>query len=192
MTDNNPYTPNDPNNNQPYGGYTDPAAQYSATSASDAGQSTNPYGAPQEDPAQPYGTPADASQGQSYGGAPAYGQPGYGQPGYGQQGYGQQGYPSFQGQNVYAQPSFERQQAEKDAQTSMILGIIGLVTGLGFILGIIGLVYANKAVKGGAKATAGKILGWLGIISSVLIVVFVVVAIVLAATADPSVYSTTY
>lgn len=158
MTENNPYGAQDPKN-QAYGGYEDPAAQYSAQSNSTPGQ-----------PAQPQQYP-DYSQGQSanpYNSTPNQGAPQYnsqGNPAYGQS------YPAYQGQSGYGQPMFERQQAEKDAQTSMILGIIGLVLGLGIILGPIGLVYANKATKGGATPTAGKVLGWINIVVGILVVI---------------------
>lgn len=175
---NNPYsTPEEPLNTNgtpsPYG-TNDPAAQYGAQAAygqqnpaQPAGQDPNlSGGAPQHDPyaqapaAQQYGTP-------QYG-APQYGAPQYGQPA---------GYPA----NQYAAAPVAQIQGQKDSQTSLIVGIIGLITSLGIILGPIAIYYAKKAEKAGVSATAGKVLGWISVIVSILaIVAFILFVVVLA------------
>jgi hypothetical protein len=101
-----------------------------------------------------------------------YQQPGFQQPGYQQPPYGQPGQPPLgyggyapQGAGYAAGPSFA-----KDAQTAMILSIIGLVC-CG-ICGIIGLVLGMKAKKnmqasgnfeGQGMATAAIVMGWISI-----------------------------
>jgi DNA translocase ftsK len=89
---------------------------------------------------------------------------------------------------------------EQAAQTSMTLGVIGLVlllTGLGgvitLILGIIGVKKAAEAERQGVPATGGKVMGWISLIGgglltilTILVIGFVIVAFIAAASAGSS------
>jgi uncharacterized Tic20 family protein len=63
---------------------------------------------------------------------------------------------------------------QSKAKVALICGIIGLFV-FGLILGPIAIVQANKAEALGAKATGGKVLGWIdtifGLIALVLIII---------------------
>lgn len=55
--------------------------------------------------------------------------------------------------------------------TATIYGVIGLFI-LGILFGPLALIQANKAEALGVKATAGRILGWTGIIFAILWLIF--------------------
>ena len=107
----------------------------------------------------------NSSSGQAYlNQQPAYQQPTYQQPTY--------------QQPMYAQPMMavvpktpQQIAGEQAAQTSMTLGVIGIVlllTGVGgvvtLILGIIGVKKAAEAERQGVPATGGKVMGWISLI----------------------------
>lgn len=76
-------------------------------------------------------------------------------------------------------------EADKAAQTSMILGIIGLFA-LGIILGPLAIMQAKKAERLGAAATVGKVTGWISTIFGVIgLLVFIlwIIAFIAAGTA---------
>lgn len=158
MSENNPFAaPENNNSQQPsqFGNYTDPAAQYSAQANSEYSQSSNTSAYGQQDPNQ------YAQQSPAYGQQPpAYGAPAYGGPGYAQA-------------NSFDQASLAQMQGQKDAQTSMIMGIIGLFVA-GIVLGPLGLHYAKKAERAQVSATAGKVLGWINIIIAILTIIAII------------------
>ena len=108
----------------------------------------------------------------------------YGQNSYGQGSYGQNQYDPYGQQYQYGQPMMvpigivqktpEQLAGEKAAQTSTVLGIIGLacivtlswwLLGLpSLILGVIGIFKANEAERFGAAASAGRILNWISVV----------------------------
>ena len=121
--------------------------------------------------------------------------------------------PAYQQQPTYQQPMYAPQPmmavvpktpqqiaGEQAAQTSMTLGVIGLVlllTGLGgvitLILGIIGVKKAAEAERQGVPATGGKVMGWISLIGGVLLTIFtilafgfIIVVFIAAASAGPS------
>ena len=117
-------------------------------------QGPQPYGAPPY-AAEPYGQP-------SYGAQP-YGQPPYGQQPYGQQPYGQQPY----GPPPYGYPYAPPQRTNGMAIASMVLGILWLYW-IGSILALVFGYVAKKQIRergeaGGGMATAGIVLGWVGV-----------------------------
>ena len=111
-----------------------------------------------------------------------YGQNSYGQDSYGQNQYDPYGQ-QYQQQYQYGQPMMvpvgflqktpEQLAGEKAAQTSMVLGIIGLVCVVALswftlgvppmILGIIGIFKANEAERYGVAASAGRIMSWINV-----------------------------
>ena len=114
--------------------------------------------------------------------------------------------PTYQ-QPMYAQPMMavvpktpQQIAGEQAAQTSMTLGVIGLVlllTGFGgvitLILGIIGVKKAAEAERQGVPATGGKVMGWISLIGgglltilTILVIGFVIIAFIAAASAGPS------
>ena len=120
----------------------------------------------------------NSSSGQAYQNQqPAYQQPTYQQPTY--------------QQPMYAQPMMavvpktpQQIAGEQAAQTSMTLGVIGLVlllTGLGgvitLILGIIGVKKAAEAERQGVPATGGKVMGWISLIGGGLLTILTILAI---------------
>lgn len=117
-----------------------------------------PYGENQYGQNQP--GPGQYSQNQP--GPGQYSQNQYGQNQYGQQpGYqgGMQGYPGgMQGGAA---------QGQKHKTTSIVLGVVGLFI-LGIVLGPLALWQAGKAERLGVKATAGKVLGWIAIVGSLI------------------------
>jgi Domain of unknown function (DUF4190) len=137
------------------------------------GGSPDPYGAPQpggwQQPAPPAGPP-----GQGHGSSPGYGAP----PAYGQQlPYGQQpayGQPPVYGQQpAYGQPPAyngyppPQQRTNGMAVASMILGILWIYW-IGSILALVfGYIARNqireRGESGGGMATAGIVLGWIGV-----------------------------
>lgn len=137
-----------------------------------------------------------------------YGQGSYGQYGqgsydqysydqYGQDSYGQNQYDpygqQYQQPDQYGQPMMvpvgflqktpEQIAGEKAAQTSTVLGIIGLACALtlgwfllgipSLILGVIGIMKANEAERFGVAASAGRILNWITVvIGGIFLVLF--------------------
>ena len=94
---------------------------------------------------------------------------------YGQQQYqqpGQYGQPMMVPVGI-VQKTPEQLAGEKAAQTSLVLGIIGLVCNFivswwsfglpSLILGVIGIFKANEAERYGAAASAGRIMNWIGV-----------------------------
>ncbi|WP_304274207.1 DUF4190 domain-containing protein [Rothia mucilaginosa] len=124
-----------------------------------------------------------------------YGQNSYGQDSYGQNQYdpyGQQ-YQQYQQPGQYGQPMMvpigivqktpEQLAGEKAAQTSTVLGIIGLACivtlswwlfGLpSLVLGVVGIFKANEAERFGAAASAGRIMSWISVaIGGMFLVLF--------------------
>jgi len=130
------------------------------------------YGEQPTRPGQPaYGPPA---YGQPDNGQPAYGQPAYGQPAYGQPAYGQ---PYGSGQvPAYGQPG---QPAMTKTNTMAILSLVFafLFSPLAIVFGFV----AKKQMKergesGGGLATAGIIIGFLGVLLVILSAIVIAVA----------------
>jgi hypothetical protein len=96
-----------------------------------------------------------------------YGQGQYGQSPYGQNQYGQQ--PGYQGgmQGYPGGMQGNAAQGQKHKTTSIVLGVVGLFI-LGIVLGPLALWQAGKAERLGVKATAGKVLGWIAIVGSLI------------------------
>lgn len=112
-----------------------------------------------------------------------YGQNSYGQDSYGQNQYDPYGQ-QYQQQYQYGQPMMvpigivqktpEQLAGEKAAQTSTVLGIIGLACALtlgwfllglpSLILGVIGVMKANEAERFGVAASAGRIMNWITVV----------------------------
>ncbi|MCL2475369.1 MAG: zinc-ribbon domain-containing protein [Chloroflexi bacterium] len=71
------------------------------------------------------------------------------------------------------QPTSQQQQkhpGESSATSSLVCGIIGLFV-LWFVLSIVAIVQGNKAKKlgyTGGTATAGTILGWIGVVLGII------------------------
>ena len=157
---------------QPYGTGDEPGAQ----GGPDAGSAQQP----------PYG---QTGYGSSAYGQPPYGQSGYGQPGYGQASYGQAGYaqPAYgqapYGQAAYGQPPqgaypgpygpppgypyAPPQRTNGMAIASMVLGILWIYW-IGSILALIFGYMARNQIRqrgegGAGMATAGIVLGWIGV-----------------------------
>ena len=96
-------------------------------------------------------------------------------------------YPQYPQDQQYQQYPAYQQPGEVpgygNGKTSMIMGIISLVTGL-FIFAIIGLVQANKAYALGynyGKAKAGKITSIIGLIEGIIVFIYFIVMIALVA-----------
>lgn len=136
---------------------------------------------------QPSNDPSAAAAG-GYG-VSSYGSSGYSSIGYGYsapEGYSpHQGYPRTQGYSTaqgYSDTpgtdelnTWESQRelanAQGNATTALVLGIIGLFT-LPFILGPLALWQAGRARRRGVEATAGLALGWICTIWGGLVVIF--------------------
>ena len=115
-----------------------------------------------------------------------YGQNSYGQDPYGQNQYDPYGYQYDQPMMApagFLQKTPEQFFGEKAAQTSTVLGIIGLICivtlnwwllGLpSLILGVIGIFKANEAERYGAVASAGRIMNWLNVaVGGIFLVLF--------------------
>ena len=115
-----------------------------------------------------------------------YGQNSYGQDPYGQNQYDPYGYQYDQPMMApagFLQKTPEQFFGEKAAQTSTVLGIIGLICivtlnwwllGLpSLILGAIGIFKANEAERYGAVASAGRIMNWLNVaVGGIFLVLF--------------------
>jgi len=143
------------------------------------------------DPNNPYSNQPPYGGQQAYGQQPPYGsqpydaqQQQYGagaqQPYGGQQAYGSQPFPGQMPPYGAQGGQMAQYQATKDAQTSWILGLVGLFITMGIVLGPIAIHYANKAERGGAKATLGRVLGWLCIIEFILAIVAVIAFVAIA------------
>jgi len=109
-----------------------------------------------------------------------YGQNSYGQDSYGQNQYDPYGQ-QYQQPGQYGQPMMvpigivqktpEQLAGEKAGQTSMVLGIIGLICNFfvswwlfglpSLIMGVIGIMKANEAERFGTAASGGRIMGWI-------------------------------
>jgi len=127
--------------------------------------------APAAPPQQEYGQPQPAPAPPGYG---QQAQPPYGQP---QQGYGQPQPPYGQPyqQNYYVP---QEQLGKSAATASLVCGIIGLFV-LGLILGIIAIVQGRKAKAlgyTGGMATAGIVLGVIGLIGWAIIIIVMIAA----------------
>lgn len=110
----------------------------------------------------------------------------YGQDLYGQNQYDPYGYQYDQPMMVpsgFLQKTPEQFFGEKAAQTSTVLGIIGLACALtlgwfllgipSLILGVIGVMKANEAERFGVAASAGRILNWITVvIGGIFLVLF--------------------
>jgi hypothetical protein len=125
---------------------------------------SDPYQQPQTGYSQPQGDYSQYSQPQ-YNQAPGYGQTGYGQPG-------------------YVQPVMvAQQQTNNNATISLILGICCYV-GLGILTGIPAVIFGHKALReidrsGGTQggkplAIIGLVLGYIGIVGTVLLCLFLI------------------
>lgn len=124
----------------------------------------------------------------SYGYNPEYGNLNEQNAQNGQQQYQQQ----YQQPGQYGQPMMvpvgivqktpEQLAGEKAAQTSLVLGIIGLVCNFivswwsfglpSLILGVIGIFKANEAERYGAAASAGRIMSWINAVIGGLYLLF--------------------
>jgi len=115
-----------------------------------------------------------------------YSQGSYGQYVYGQNQYGPYGYQYDQPMMVpsgFLQKTPEQFFGEKAAQTSTVLGVIGLICivtlnwwlfGLpSLALGVIGIFKANEAERYGAVASAGRIMNWINVaVGGIFLVLF--------------------
>lgn len=126
-----------------------------------------------------------------------YSQGSYGQDFYGQNQYDPYGYQYDQTMMApagFLQKTPEQFFGEKAAQTSTVLGVIGLICivtlnwwllGLpSLVLGVIGIFKANEAERYGAVASAGRILNWINVaVGGIFLVLFggaLLVALMLA------------
>lgn len=89
----------------------------------------------------------------------------YGQDQYGQSPYGQQ--PGYQSGMQHYPGYGNAAQGQKHRTTAVVLGIVGLFV-LGIVLGPLALWQAGKAERLGVKATAGKVLGWIALVGSLI------------------------
>lgn len=115
-----------------------------------------------------------------------YGQNSYGQDLYGQNQYDPYGYQYDQpmmAPSGFLQKTPEQFFGEKAAQTSTVLGVIGLICivtlnwwllGLpSLILGAVGIFKANEAERYGAVASAGRIMNWINVaVGGIFLVLF--------------------
>lgn len=115
-----------------------------------------------------------------------YSQGSYGQDPYGQNQYDPYGYQYDQPMMApagFLQKTPEQFFGEKAAQTSTVLGVIGLICivtlnwwlfGLpSLILGAIGIFKANEAERYGAVASAGRIMNWINVaVGGIFLVLF--------------------
>lgn len=95
-----------------------------------------------------------------------YGAPAYGAP------------PAYSGAPTQMSYSTEMMMADKAAQMSLIFGILGVLL-LPIVFGPLALWQAKKAEAMNKSATAGKVLGWVGVamaIVGVIVVGFVFIA----------------
>jgi uncharacterized Tic20 family protein len=66
------------------------------------------------------------------------------------------------------------EEGSKAAQLSLIFGIVGLFV-LGLLFGPLAILQAKKAERHNTPATAGKVLGWISTILSVVLIVLLVI-----------------
>lgn len=122
-----------------------------------------------------------------------YSQGSYGQDFYGQNQYDPYGYQYDQPMMVpsgFLQKTPEQFFGEKAAQTSTVLGVIGLICivtlnwwlfGLpSLALGVIGIFKANEAERYGAVASAGRIMNWINVAAGGIFLVLFGGALLLA------------
>lgn len=174
----------------PEPGTSTPGSGEGASAPSYGGASEQPgYG--QQSHGQPgYGQPSYGQQHgqpsygqQSYGQQPGYGQPPYGQPPYGQQPYAGPGYgapPQYGAPQPYgygAPYGFGAPSSRTNgmAIASLVLGILWIYW-IGSVLALIFGYIARNQIKergeqGKGMATAGIVLGWIGIGTLVLVIV---------------------
>lgn len=190
----------DPWNVPPYpdpGANPDPGtAQWPGPEQGGYGQ-TGPAGLPQPDQPQPgYGTYGPPAHGQEVSGAPGYGPGPYGSDPYGQEVPGAPGYgpvpygPSPYGQGGYGPPGYWQgyqppRPTNGMAVASLVLGIIWIYW-LGSILALIFGYQARRQIAergeaGGGLATAGIVLGWVGLGVLALVVTFGVIGVIMEA-----------
>ncbi len=140
-------------------------------------------------PAAGYGEqspgPGQSSCGQPTYGPPAYGEPEYGQPGYGQPGYGQP-YGSGQAPAAYGAPG-QPQMAKTNTMAILSLVFAFLFSPLAIIFGFV----AKKQIRersesGGGLATAGIVVGFLGLLLGTLIVIGIVAAAMASRSTTPT------
>lgn len=184
-----------------YGSASSHGSANSYGSAASYGSASDLYGQPAPGVPPVYGPPdysqAPPQPGYSQPGyaQPTYGQPTYGPPDYGQPGYGQPGYgqvqPNQYGAAPYQQPGYASYPLPNHpkAVTALVLGILGLV--LCPFVGIGGFVVGRGARReieaapgqwgGQGLATAGWVLGIVSIVSSAIVIVYGVVAIIIFA-----------
>jgi len=75
----------------------------------------------------------------------------------------------YQGGYAAYQSSYQVLEGEKAAQLALIFGIVGFFAA-GIVLGPLAIWQSTKAERLGARATAGKILGWIVTVINVLAV----------------------
>ena len=160
------------------------------------------YGSPQGPP--PQGWLPQGSLPQGYGqpgyGQPGYGQPGYGQPGYGQPGYGQPGYgqppghvmPGYGGVAGYGSPY--GQETCGRAIAVLVCAIASFVVPL--IPAIVALALAGGArreiaaaggrLTGDGLVQAGRIIAWINVGLSLLVLLLLVIGIIAGVSSDSS------
>lgn len=124
----------------------------------------------------------------------AYAQPGSSQPGYAPPGYAPPGYPQPGYGGVPYPPMGYTQQTNNKATTSLVLGIIGLVVCQ--IASIFAIVIGNQAAReirysggtqtGESMATAGRILGWIGVGLLVIAIIALIVVVGVGVTTTSS------
>jgi hypothetical protein len=123
-----------------------------------------------QDGPQPYGNGDQPDGQQPQYGEPQYGQPQYGQPQYGQPAYGQVpqpgGYPAPYGAPA-GYPYAVQQRTNGMAVASLVLGILWIYW-IGSVLALVfGYIAKNqirqRGESGGGMATAGIVLGWIGV-----------------------------
>jgi Domain of unknown function (DUF4190) len=145
----------------------------------------------QQDGPQPYGNGGEPDGQQHQYGQPQYGQPEYGHTQYGQPQYGQPAYPQPQyGQPGYGQvpqqggypaqygapyPYAVQQRTNGMAVASLVLGILWIYW-IGSILALVfGYIAKNqireRGENGSGLATAGIVLGWVGL--GILVIVLI-------------------
>jgi hypothetical protein len=73
---------------------------------------------------------------------------------------------------VYAR-DLSHPEGAKKAKQSLYIGILGFFI-MGIFLGFLAIVYAHQAEKIGARATAGKILGYVDILLGAIVSLFAI------------------
>lgn len=79
----------------------------------------------------------------------------------------------YQAQPTQMAYSAQSAEADKAAQMSLIFGILGLFI-VGIVFGPLAIWQASKAEKLHKPATAGKVLGWIGLILGILWVIGII------------------